>query len=283
MADATPPRVTVSGSGTVTVRQRPALLLMKLRLRAAEATLELGLAKLKQLREGAAVWLKRLGAERVEFGEPHFAETAEKDPMAAAQAAATKRFRKPPAGDRKREVCLVVTALWPIAALSPDDVLLLVDRLRFESTDDTGPAEAAEELPSWASPEEQVREMMSRLQQPPPDDPSPQFLFVARLDPERAEAAGAEAYALACRNAQRLARVAGQRVGRLSSVRFDPHTQHTVRTDKMMDRQRCAAILSGCAYDPTDDELVSDDPRPAEFRVGVSVTYLLEDESKPAE
>ncbi len=51
MAGANPERGSVNSSGAVTVRQRPSLLLMKFPFKAAEATLELGLAKLKEQRE----------------------------------------------------------------------------------------------------------------------------------------------------------------------------------------------------------------------------------------
>ena len=67
-------RATVSGDGTATVWERPHLLVMTLPLRAAEATLDLGLAKLRASRDEAAGWLRRLGAARVEPGEPHFAD-----------------------------------------------------------------------------------------------------------------------------------------------------------------------------------------------------------------
>src|SRR5262245_24187717 len=174
MADANPSRTTVSASGAVTVRQRPSLLLMKVRLRAAEPTLELGLSKLKAQCDAASQWLKRLGALRVEFGEPHFDDQTDKDPMTRMRVAAARAMGKrpgpPPTANRERGVNVVATAVWQIEALSADQPLVLLDRLRFEAAEDAGSAEAAEETPSWASPEEQIREMMTRMQQLPEDD-----------------------------------------------------------------------------------------------------------------
>lgn len=158
-------RGSVSSSGVVTVRQRPSLLLMKFPFKAAEATLELGLAKLKEQREAAAQWLKRLGAVRVEFGEPHFADQAEMDYLARTQARAAKslkkRLAKTSSPERGSDVRVVLTAIWDIDSMSAEETLTLLDRLRFEVAEDAGAPENAEESPSWVSPEEQFRQITS--------------------------------------------------------------------------------------------------------------------------
>src|SRR5437762_13303376 len=97
MADATPTRTFIMSSGVVTVRQRPSSLLMKVSLHAAEATLELGLAKLKKQCEAAAQWLQRLDAVRVDFGEPHFADQADTDPLKHMRAATAQALGQRPA------------------------------------------------------------------------------------------------------------------------------------------------------------------------------------------
>jgi hypothetical protein len=281
MADANVFRRSISTTGTVTVRQRPSLLLMKVRLRATEPTLELGLAKLKAQCEAASQWLRRLGADRVEFGEPHFDDQTDKDPVTKMRVVAARAMGKhlgaaAPA-PRQRGVNVVATAVWPIEALSADETLVLLDRLRFEAAEDAGPAEAAEEPPpSWASPEEQMREMMARMQQPPEDDRTPQFLFVFRLAEEQAEKATAEAFSRAHRNAERLARAAGLRLGGLTSLHYSHGAGGENRPDKLMERQRCAALLAGSSYDLREHESVSDDPRPAEFIVSVTAGHWLE-------
>ena len=279
MSTPTPQRTTVSSNGSVSIRQRPALLLMKLRMRVTEATLELGLAKLKSQSEGAAHWLKRLGATRVEFGEPHFDDQTDKDPMARARADAAKVMQKrggTATETRERGVNVVATAFWSVATLSPDETLMLLDRLKFEATEDPGPAEAAEETPAWESPAEQIRDMMMKMHQPPPDDRAPQFLFIFRLSPEQWQKAEAEAFSLARQNAERLARAVGQRLGTLGSLNSSSTRLTSGRTDRMMERQRCGTMLAGSSYDLAEDEVVSDNPRATEFGIQVHVSYSLE-------
>ena len=280
MADDNQSQSTINCVGAVTVRQRPAVLLMKVRLRATEPTLELGLARLKTHSEATAQWLKRLGAQRVDFGEPHFAEQADTDPMSKMRAMATRALRKRPTEDetdqRPHGVCLVLTAIWPVAAMSAEEILVLVDRLRFEAAEDSDEVETPDALPPWASPEEQMQEMVTQMQQPPADD-SPQFLFVARLDEVQREKAAAEAFARARQNAERLARAAGMRLGAIRMI----HHMMTggldgSRPDRMMDRQRCLGMLAGSSYDLGEHEIVSDDPRAAEFTISVNVSYSAE-------
>jgi hypothetical protein len=278
MADTAASRASVSTAGSATVRQRPGLLLMKVKLRATEATLELGLASLKKQRDATAQWLRRLGAIRVDAGEPHFADQTDKKPVVQAMAAAralTGRAGAKAANEQKREVIVVLTAAWDVAALSGEETLLLVDRLRFEAATESR-APAPEEPPTWASPEEQIRNMMAQIQAPPADDGAPQILFVARLTGEALEQAFGTALAVASANAERIARAAGMRAGELRSVHSTLNGMMTTRTDKIMERQRCGLLLAGCAHELGDDEIVSDDPRPAEFTITVNATFSLE-------
>lgn len=272
----------VNGSGSVTVRQRPSLLLMKFPFRVAEATLELGLAKLKGQREAAEQWLKRLGADRVEFGEPHFADQAEMDQLTRAQKLAAKslknRLPKTSSSERRSGVRVVLTAFWDIASMSAEETLTLLDRLRFEVAEDAGPAETAEEPPSWASPEEQLRQLTSQFVQPPTDEETPQFLFISRLSEEQLAKALAAALAEARRDVERLARAAELRLAGLSNFHFSLANNH--RHEKMMERQRCTGLLAGSSYDLGENEIVSDDLRSAEFTVSVNVWYCLEEASR---
>ena len=123
---------------SASVRLRPALLLMLVRVRAAEATLELGLAEVKRRCADASRRLTRLGAARVEAGEPHEDDRAETDQMARMRAAAVQRLPRPahaPLPER-RGVNVTLTGTWDIAALSAEEVLLLVDQLRFDAAAD---------------------------------------------------------------------------------------------------------------------------------------------------
>jgi hypothetical protein len=235
---------------------------------------------MKAQSEAASQWLKRLGAVRVDFGEPHFDDQTDKDPLTRMRAesvkAMGKRLGAAPPEARERGVNVVVTALWNIASLSAEAVLVLLDRLRFEAAEDTAPAEAGEEPQPWANPAEQFRDMIVQMQQPPKDDAAPKFLFIAQLSDQQLERASAEAFARARANAQRLARATGRRLGGLTSVHFGYGGRHDGRTDKLMERQRCGALLAGTSYSLEENEIASDDPRPAEFTLQVNVHYALE-------
>lgn len=275
MSEATPPRVSFAGQGTVTVRRRPALLLMLVKLRAAEVTLELGLKQLKRRCDATAKLLTRLGAARVDCGDPHFDNQAEKNPMARMAAEIAPRMSGRPAAEPAavRGVNAVLTAVWDIAALTADETLILVDRLSFEAAADPEPADAPEEPKGWATPEEQLRTIVAQtLHRRPAEDKGPQFLFVSRLDEQELERAMAEAFGRAVRTAERLARTAGLKPGRLTIVQHLPSTMGN-RTDLLMDRQRCVGLLVGSTFDPGDGDVISDSPKAAEFAVTMHAHY----------
>jgi hypothetical protein len=278
MTDATRPRTTVSTNGTATVRLRPALLLMLVRVRSAEATLELRLADVKRRSADTARRLTRLGAARVEAGEPHEDDRAQLDPMARVRAAVAPRLPRPAGAPLPGPPGLNVTltATWDVAGLSAEEVLVLVDQLRFDAAADADPPPPAPELPPWAGPEEQLRAMMAQAAEPPPDDRAPKFLYVARAGEERLARAAAEAYAAARRKAERLAQAAGRRLGELASL-GEGHVGAAGRPDQLMEQQRCAALLAASAYEPREGEVVSEDPRAVEVTVAVHATHRLEE------
>jgi Protein of unknown function (DUF541) len=276
MTDASRLRSTVSTSATATVRLRPALLLMLVRVRAAAATLELGLADVKQRCADAARRLTRLGAARVEAGEPHEDDRADPDPLARLRAAATPRPRAADARLPERPgVNITLTATWDIAALSAEAVLVLVDRLRFDAAADADPPDPPAEPPPWPGPEEQLRSLLAQVTEPPPPDRSPKFLYVARPGDEQLARAMAEAYGVARRMAERLAHAAGRRLGELSSLNSSAYGGDS-RADRLMERQRCAALLGASSYDLREGEVVSEDSRAVEVTVSVHATHHLE-------
>ena len=275
MTDANKTRSSVSTHAAATVRVRPTLLLMLVRVRAAEATLELGLAEVKKRCADATRRLTRLGATRVEAGEPHADDHANPDPVAKMTAAAMLRRR--PGGHQPPEragVNVTLTGTWDIGGRAVEEVLGLVDRLRFDAAADAEPAEPAAELSPWAGPEEQMRAMMEQIAQAtqPPDDRDPKFLFVVRPSDEQLAEATAVAYQSARRQAERLARAAGRPLGELSYLNYGSDT----RTGQIMDKQRCEALLAASSYTLQDGEVVSDDPRAAEVTVSVHTSHYLD-------
>lgn len=279
MSQSEPPRTTLSTSGTVTVRQRPTQLLMMMQLKAAESTIERGLAELKKMSDETSQLLRRLGANQIIAVDPIFAEQVTKDPIQQVQArtalAVRGRLKSKTADEGKRELVAVVAAIWEIGSMSPEAIMALQDRLRFETAEDGDPSEPKEELPAWASPEEQVQAMMERLHVPPPDTSKPEFVFLGRLSDEQWAKATNEAFARCRQKAERLAAAAGMRLGRLSSMSYHL-VQSALRSDKMMRRQGFMAILDNCAYDLAEDEMPASDPRPMDFNVAVNASFHLE-------
>lgn len=276
MSDPTRSKATVNATASVTFRQRPDILLMVLRVRATEATLDLGLVGLKKQCAEASIRLTRLGSAKVSVGEPHWDDQAELDPMAKMRAAVPKRVRPgEPAIQSRRGVNVVLSATWDIAKLSAEETLALVDHLGFEVAADAEVKPEAQEVPSdWANPEEQIRQMMAQFTEPPAEDRSPKFLYIAQMDESRQIAAATEAHARARGRAERFAIAAGRRLGEISSLH--PGYASDCRTDKLMEKQRCSAWLAGCCYDLNDGTSVSEDARAVEFTASVSANFYLE-------
>jgi hypothetical protein len=181
--------------------------------------------------------------------------------------------------EEKIGVNVILTAIWDIAALSAEDTLILMDRLRFEATHDSGhdsgAGEVAENSAAWKSPEEQVREMMAAMHQPPSEEyGKPLFLCIARLNEEQLKKATTEAFARACQRAEVLAQCLGKRLGPITMVTYSALADN--RHDKMMERQHCLSLLSGTSYVLGENEIVSEDHRATEFTVSVHVYHSLE-------
>jgi hypothetical protein len=75
--------------------------------------------------------------------------------------------------------------------------------------------------------------------------------------------------------AERLAHAAGRRLGELSALNSSPYGGDS-RADRLMERQRCAALLGASSYDLREGEVVSEDSRAVEMTVSVHATHHLE-------
>jgi hypothetical protein len=196
--------------------------------------------------------------------------------MAKVRAAALLRRRTADAAPADRPaVNVTVTGTWDIAGRSAEEVLVLVDRLRFEAAAAADPPAPSPEPLPWAGPEEQVRALLAQATEPPPDDRSPTFLYVARPADEQLTRAVAEAYGAARRLAERFARAADRRLGELASLNFGAIGADG-RADRLMERQRCSALLAASSYVLGEGEVVSDDPRAVEVTVSVHATHHLD-------
>jgi hypothetical protein len=261
----------ISGSGGVIYRQRPSQLLLVITLKALAATLELQLARLQQQREASTKWLLRLGATRVDVGEPHFPDQAPKDPMMHAQTRAMQRMGGK-TEEKKEGIRAVLTAIWDISALGAEQLLVLLDRLRFETAVIPSTTEETEEPSPWSSPEEYLRAMMDRMRSGArADDDAPEFFFISKVSEEQRTKAIADALARARSDAERVAHLLGLRLGQLTSLTQSNMAE--LGAHRMMERQRCWSRLNGSAYMPGEYEAISDSPVPCEFGVTVHVQY----------
>lgn len=271
-----PPTVMASGSAVVPLR--PSLLLMLVRVRVADATLELGLAKLKQECKDAAGRLLRLGAARVDTGDPYEDVHADADPMERIRSMSSLRVRPaaPDAPPERPAVNATITARWEIAALSVEEIMLLVDRLRFEAAAEEEP-EAPVDPASWTDPQSAVQAMQAMMERAtnPPEDRSAKFLYVARAGEGSMAQALGEAFRTARQRAEVLAAASGRRIGELTSMHSNfSGAEH--RSDKIMEHQRILGLLDDGAYRLVEGEFASSNPRSIICAVTVHATYRLE-------
>lgn len=270
-------KITVSTNGTAMFSIRPCLMLMLVRIRSAAATLELSLAEIKQRSTETTQRLLRLGAKSVDLGEPHEDEGAETDPMARMRA--TMRPRLPRTAEtalpERPGVNTMLTAAWDISGMSAEDVLLLVDQLRFDAASHTDtPQSVVPASPSWEDPEEHLRNMLAQLQEPPKADLAPQFLYISRPREEQLAKATAEAFEAAKQMAERLAAASGRQLAQLSSVNCH-RSPGDARPDRYQGRQKCDLMLAASSYALRDGELVSLDARTIEVDVTVHATHQI--------
>lgn len=268
---------TVSASHTAVIRTRPTILLMIGRLRASAANLEQALTIVKQRYHDTAMRLARLGAQAVEQGEPHLDDRADPDPMARVRAAVISRHRQPlnDALPDQPGVNITLTGKWDISTLSVEETLILVDQLRFDAAADVDIKSKPAPIATWQNPEAQIRDMMAKLSAPPPIDLSPQFLYIARPSDEQLSKATSEAYAAAEKLANRLANAAGRTVAELASINLT-QSQSETRPDRIMERQRCAALLESSTFQMTESDCVSEDARMVDLKITVHTTFYLD-------
>lgn len=272
-----PKPASVHGTGVITLRRTPSTLLMKHVLHAKEATLELGLRSLQKQSDAAGEWLRGLKADRIEFGEASFSLEGDQDPMSQIRAQTQMQMAlmtgaaEPPS--QEREVYRVVTAIWNIEALSTEQILVFTDRLVFELSLGEAESEAPTPLTPWSTPAESIQSIITSMEQ---EKVKPQLLYVSRLSDADREAAIRQGIALARERAQRLARAADGRLGRLTYLSENLKDAALTRPTLMISRQKCAGMLAGSQYELQENEIVSEDPRSVEFFVEVSCHYEVE-------
>lgn len=268
---------TVTTNGKEMIQLRPSLMLMLTRIRAAAATLELSLEDVqKQCRE-TTQRLLRLGATQVDAGEPHEDETADTDPTARLRT--TFRVRIPRLSKaqlpERPGINVLLTARWNVEDMSAEQILVLVDQLRFDSASTAEPPAESVETTTWEEPIEKYMEMMTKLHDEVPIDLKPQFLFITRPNEEALSRATSRAFEMSKRIAERLAKAAGKTLGELSSVSSSGVALENTH-EKILAQHQFSSALNSSSYELLPEELVSDDVRPVSASVSLHATYVLD-------
>ena len=136
--EGSPSGPTVTGSGMVAIEQPPVALRMHVELSAKGATLAEALEKIKQQREAAMLQLQALKADMktVKAGNPGLAtadsEQKRRMEMMIAERMRSRGQRVPPGLKAPRTVTVSMTlkAEWPLAAASPEELLVAADAIR---------------------------------------------------------------------------------------------------------------------------------------------------------
>lgn len=276
--------VRFNAQGVVIVRQPPTQLMMKLPLQASGATLELGLASLRKQVAAADRWLQSLGASNILTGDPHFANTSSNDPIKRANEMTARMLghAKPASQDaaRTKTVYQFLTAFWDLSGKSAEERLVLLDRLQFEAASDTPTTEESEPVPGHEgfNDPQQMQAMLAQMMKPKEDPRQAHFLFITRLGEGTVRQAYQDAFALACSNAELLATSAGFTLGRIESVNYGHAFDHSAY--RHLEQQACQTILAGTGYQPGENESVSEQPISADFRLTVTVFFVVEDKGE---
>jgi uncharacterized protein YggE len=294
----TPRKATISAMGTVQVQRQPTTLRMNLQLLAKGKTLEEALEKLKTRRQAAAKQLQSLEADKASISfSPPAVFTAQNQQQRQLEAMVRERMGhgKKAAKPIKPAVTVstLLTAQWPLAADSPEKLLLVVEALRekIKSADLAGVKET-EKL----SPEEQElaeeaaaaeAEQSGRLPggEEAPQAGQPHFLYVARISEADRDKAMADAFRKAKANAALLAKAAGVPLGPLCGLTGRSNDSSFVDEEspwaqsagpEAMYIQRMMMRRNAAAPDDQSLEVVGPSPASLSFDFSVQAMFALE-------
>ena len=282
----------LSVSATATVRQRPSALMMVAEIRATQQTLELALQLLEKKREAVGAWMKRLGATDVTYGEPRLPDQVEptaEQAVARMQRQVERRLGRgvasAPEHDPRKTVMLCFSAHWDIAGLSSRDVLILADRVRFETEEET-PQEEHQEDPTpsrWMmDPGEALAALAGKLWEPAEGN-EPHFLFLSCLSEDSYSEALREAFRRAQHEAELQAVACGMTLGRRTHFHVSLNDRNALRGMSDYHRHAKVPMLSEAQIDKETWQQVSESPRAAEFSVSLNATYELLPTDDPSE
>lgn len=270
----------VVGSGSVVVKRDAQFLRVQVEVLARGKDLKEALARLKQRKEAARTQLVALGAARdaAEFGDVAVSAEAENQ-QANMERLLRERIRngtKKPAEKEEGPPVTVSVPLkvdLPLKADGPEELLLASQALqeKIRAADLGGLKEVAKGTPKE---EEAAEEAVGQRGENGTPRGEPVFLFVVRVSDEERDKALAEAFSKARKDAERLARAAGQGLGSLKQLtNLSPDGDDSAaRYNAYLMRERGISVPVG---DGQSGEAVGMQPTGITFRVAVSASFQL--------
>ena len=219
-----PDAATVSGQGMVTIDRPAQILRMQIELSAKHKEAADALTKLKTLKEAATAKLAELGVtkESVKFAEPALGSLGVSD-ESQMQRMVYARMREKKLDEKALKampisVTVRLTAEWPLQGNTPEERLLFTHQLqeKIKAAELGGGKDTEAQSPEEQELAEEMVDMPSYGQQSKPGEPS--FVFVTKISDEDQAKALADAFGKARTHAERLAKAAGQSLGKLRTL-----------------------------------------------------------------
>jgi hypothetical protein len=215
------------------IERVPETLRLSVQLMAKNMQLKQCLAQLKERGEAARATLATLGAakESIKIGAPHVDETqaAYRKQMEMMMAQQMMRRGKKKKGEVVYPTVLVeqLTADWPLAGKSPDEILMLAHDLseKIKAADLSGSKKSEKLLPEEEEAmEESEGANYQRYNQGNEKPGEPVFVYVSAVPADAQQKGLAEACQKAKESAAQLAQAADGSLGSLRSLRRDDTT-----------------------------------------------------------
>ena len=217
---------TVTGSGVVLIKRQPEVVRIMVDLSVAGKTAQEAMAALKTRRQASEAKLIDLGAtkESIVRGEPHV--PAVSDRQRQMEMMVRQRIRaggkKPAKKTEEQPVTLTasLTAEFPLAAATPDDLLIAAQRSPRKFGRPTSPASSKPRppRPKTRKPRKRVQPWRTNMASPWPRPASLRFVYVCKISDADEKKALAEAFAKAKAHATERSRAAGAELGSLRSL-----------------------------------------------------------------
>jgi uncharacterized protein YggE len=281
---------TISATGASVINRLPTSLRVIVPLSGKGKTIEEAMAKLKELRETASAQVQKLKADKkdIKFSNPAVsnAQSNRQRQMESLVAQRMGQGKKTPKGLQAPESVTLgctMTVEWPIAAKTPDEILLESQALKqkIKAAELSGKKEAEKLTPEEEEMAAEMAEMARNQGEDPQAASEPQFLFVARITEEERQKAFAEAFAKAKKNGEELAKAAGIELGALVGVAGQGRGSQSYADDSYggysSSYYQRQMRMQQLADDPDQqsNESVAADPDSVAFTFGMSAVFKM--------